>query len=993
MLKRLVLMLVGTLLLAGILLSPLCLRPMLEQVLSWQWQQPVHIGSISLQPWRGRIVVEDVQLSDSKLSWRRIQLDIDASELLSHHLHIHRLRMASPQIHALYDGQRLRLPALPFHHAAKTTDATASAWQLTLDEVDIQYARVVLQDVNEHRLKLYAPWLHLQRQGNSYRLQGKWQLQGSWSAATLQHVKLTSECQAVLKLTPDWQLQQARVQLLLGEPAIKTDDVSFQAHQLRWVVSGPWQHGLPGRLTHRLSLQQPALRVRDQHITLAHLNWQGSTRYADTGDQLEADGRLVATTLAFSQANTLSLLMQSLRWHGATQLTISAHRLHADGVLSASEVQLTGAHALHAQSQHIDWQGQVDNQQAVQGKLTMTGVLVAQAEHQLTLDNAQWQGNIHKEADELWSLQASQVMKLSGLRFRQPSLDIQQLRWQGDWQLHHDKTTTQWRMPDANRISLTGLRMPGIGAVRTAQWQGTLHARWCAAGCSPQTTLQGALSLQHLQHHQHALTATLASARLQHRFTLHADALHLRASSVLQHLVLRQGQQEIQLAHTTLSHMNMRRSTGQRITRLSIPQLRWQDVHWRSGQKNHFSIQQVEGKKLQLRLGKQTSLHLASLHARDLHGKLYLIAARSNASSPAEQQAAATTTPTKSLPNKVFRWHVGSLLADGDNQLELVDATVSPSVHWQWHELRLNSDGWGNDQHQQHTLQLEGRISPSANFKLKASLSGYAGSALPDIRGTLNIAHLDAASLSPYVEKISGYALQRGTIHATLEGSLRRQQLDSRLKLNMEQLRLIPGDPNAFDALQSLLGFSPDAALDTLRDSDDRIALDIPIVGDISQPDFQLDDVIRQAMAGSLQKAALTYVQYAFQPYGAVLGAAMWIGKQLHAVRLPRLPFAAGSISSSDARHNDILQKAAALLNDKPGTSLAVCGIATAADAISQHTDDKTHSPVDLRTLAKQRAEFIIRRLQQEWQIAPERLQRCRPEVRSQGEGAVQLLL
>jgi outer membrane protein OmpA-like peptidoglycan-associated protein len=124
-----------------------------------------------------------------------------------------------------------------------------------------------------------------------------------------------------------------------------------------------------------------------------------------------------------------------------------------------------------------------------------------------------------------------------------------------------------------------------------------------------------------------------------------------------------------------------------------------------------------------------------------------------------------------------------------------------------------------------------------------------------------------------------------------------------------------------------------DVMLDLLRDSDDRIEIEIPVTGSLESFDVGLNQVIRKATQAALQKAAVAYVKNALQPLGTILFAAKLVGKAARP-RFQPVVFAAGK-SSLSGDHVEYTNKIAELLKKRPSLGLTLCGVATNHDEIA----------------------------------------------------------
>ncbi len=200
---------------------------------------------------------------------------------------------------------------------------------------------------------------------------------------------------------------------------------------------------------------------------------------------------------------------------------------------------------------------------------------------------------------------------------------------------------------------------------------------------------------------------------------------------------------------------------------------------------------------------------------------------------------------------------------------------------------------------QQAPLVAEGFIQPTrsgADTDIKVSLS-----------------NLDMTQLSPYTEKFIAYPVSTGMLSSDVAVNLRG--------------KLIAVD-NVFDIYQFDVGNkvdNPDApnipiglGLALLRDSSGNIRLDIPVEGDLSDPQFRLGRVIGRAIVNLIVKAVTS-------PF-ALIGALVGGGEDMDV-----LAFEPGKalISKDELSKVESVAKA---MTERPGLKLEISGFSSPED-------------------------------------------------------------
>ncbi len=286
-------------------------------------------------------------------------------------------------------------------------------------------------------------------------------------------------------------------------------------------------------------------------------------------------------------------------------------------------------------------------------------------------------------------------------------------------------------------------------------------------------------------------------------------------------------------------------------------------------------------------------------------------------------------------------------------------------------------------------INADGYVKPLAakpTLKLKAKITG-----------------LELPPLSSYTGPELGYNLASGQLNADINLRIEQGKINGENQLKIRQLELNPTDSPMMGKLEKQLSMPVDTALDLLRDSDNNIELEVPVKGDISNPQFSLAETINKALGGVLMQAGVSYLKYAFQPYGAIISVVEMAGEAT-ALRLEPLKFQPGEFKP-DVSMQEYLGKIANVLKERPELHVRLCGKATKADllwpdfVIAKREKEKT--PLDpkereaLSTLAKQRADHAKALLVQKHGIEADRLLICLPEVdeSKRGEPRVELLL
>ncbi|MCW8831012.1 MAG: hypothetical protein OQK32_05755, partial [Gammaproteobacteria bacterium] len=120
--------------------------------------------------------------------------------------------------------------------------------------------------------------------------------------------------------------------------------------------------------------------------------------------------------------------------------------------------------------------------------------------------------------------------------------------------------------------------------------------------------------------------------------------------------------------------------------------------------------------------------------------------------------------------------------------------------------------------------------------------------------------------------------------------------------------------------------FPLNSSLSLLRDRDNTIRLEIPVSGDIESPEFDPKDAIVQATSTAITAAVIQY----YTPFGLVF-AAESLFDLATTLNFDPVLFDAGE-TVLNATDKEQLDRLAALMLERPGIHLTLCGISNRAD-------------------------------------------------------------
>ncbi|MDD3323557.1 MAG: DUF748 domain-containing protein [Sulfurospirillaceae bacterium] len=233
-------------------------------------------------------------------------------------------------------------------------------------------------------------------------------------------------------------------------------------------------------------------------------------------------------------------------------------------------------------------------------------------------------------------------------------------------------------------------------------------------------------------------------------------------------------------------------------------------------------------------------------------------------------------------------------------------------------------------------LLLEGKVN-------KYGYSKISGSVLPfDVKNNTNInvlfKNIDMTSLTPYSGKFVGYAIKEGKLSLDLGYKIQNGSMLGDNKINLDSLTL--GETiESPDAVSLPLGL----AIAILKDSNGQIDIDLPVSGDLNNPDFSYGGIVWKAI-GNLITGLVTSP---FRFLGSMLGVS--------SDALKSVEFAQGDFSLVPSEEEK-MEQYAKIVAKRPNLKLSISGgfdMQEDAKALKQSVLDANIEEESKRILAK----------------------------------------
>ncbi|MCF8985298.1 DUF748 domain-containing protein [Pseudomonas syringae] len=209
-------------------------------------------------------------------------------------------------------------------------------------------------------------------------------------------------------------------------------------------------------------------------------------------------------------------------------------------------------------------------------------------------------------------------------------------------------------------------------------------------------------------------------------------------------------------------------------------------------------------------------------------------------------------------------------------------------------------------------VNIEGKVDRYAPVTIKGSLNPFDPMASLDI--TTSFKRVELTNLTPYSGKFAGFRIRKGRLNLDLHYLITKGQLKAQNKVLVEQLQLGErvDSPDALDLPIRL-------AVALLKDTKGRISLELPIEGDLNNPQFSVMPIVWQTLRNLVLRAA----QAPFKMLGGLVAGGS-------SEDLGSVSFAPGA-SDLSAEAQKALDKLSVALKERPDLKLEIEGTSAAS--------------------------------------------------------------
>ena len=266
---------------------------------------------------------------------------------------------------------------------------------------------------------------------------------------------------------------------------------------------------------------------------------------------------------------------------------------------------------------------------------------------------------------------------------------------------------------------------------------------------------------------------------------------------------------------------------------------------------------------------------------------------------------AAAKPPSKDKPLGI---RIGGI-AINDGSANFADFSLTPNFATAVQQLNGQIGTIDSRQSKPATVDIKGKVDRYAPVTIKGAVNPFDPMASLDI--TTSFKRVELTTLTPYSGKFAGYRIRKGRLNLDLHYLITKGQLKAENKVVVEQLQLGErvDSPDATSLPLKL-------AIALLKDVDGKISIELPVTGDLNNPQFSVMPIVWQTLRNLIVKAAAA-------PFKMIGGLVSGGGSQ----DLGTVSFAPGS-SELNKDAEGALIKLSQALKERPALRLEIEGVA-----------------------------------------------------------------
>lgn len=325
------------------------------------------------------------------------------------------------------------------------------------------------------------------------------------------------------------------------------------------------------------------------------------------------------------------------------------------------------------------------------------------------------------------------------------------------------------------------------------------------------------------------------------------------------------------------------------------------------------------------------------------------------------EQPAADDSGGKGDEEPSFIFRIGQVMLE-EGKVAYTDRTLDPAFATRFDQLRGSVTGLSNVAPQQGKVSIQGRVGDVSRMAFEGTVGTLGTDDTSNL--TLSMEEVSLPMLSPYFGRYLGYSVDSGKLNLEMDYELTGTRLNAGNHVVLDRLEL--GGAVASD---QAISAPVRLGLALLRDSDGVIEIDLPVSGNLEDPDFRIGHVVMRAFVNVVAKAATS----PFSVLGSIADMAGLSGEELGMVG-----FEPGKVELAEGE-NVKLEALAKALKERPKLLLNIRGAVapeTDGEALQREQEEAgAELPADaLGNLASSRGIWLRRQMLDQYEVPESQL-------------------
>jgi len=264
--------------------------------------------------------------------------------------------------------------------------------------------------------------------------------------------------------------------------------------------------------------------------------------------------------------------------------------------------------------------------------------------------------------------------------------------------------------------------------------------------------------------------------------------------------------------------------------------------------KNHLRFQQivVKNAKIEAVLSQKKRLNLKALFVKEKGVK------------KKDRKKTAKNSKKRSKP---FKLHIDQITFS-DSQVVLINHTHQPPSELHFQHLNAKVKNFSSHSNQVSTFSMGGKVAQHSSFNIIGQSTVLNFKQKTAFELTLNNFSLPA--INPYFKKMLGQVIEKGNLDAHLQYKIKNGQMVGENRIVIDQMTL--GEESDVEGAMDLpLGI----LVGVLQDGEGKIDIDLPVRGDLKEPDFKYGNLVAKSLWNVVKKAATSPFRFFADLFGS----------------------------------------------------------------------------------------------------------------------------